>query len=85
MRAKSIKNRLPRVPVFVTDNIDQAAILSDWLISHMSQLKDRGKETSNHMRLLDVSTMQMGETAAELVNVTVLYRVCNSQISSSRN
>ena len=80
MRAKSIKNRLPRVPVFVTDNIDQAAILSNWLISHMGQLKDLVKETSNHVRLIEVSPMQMGEMAAQYIYATVWHREENLKL-----
>ena len=84
MRAKSVKERLPRVPVFVTDNIDQAAMLSDWVISHKGQLKERVKEKSSHVRLTEVSPMQMGEMAAQHIYATVLYGEGNSQITSSK-
>ena len=51
---------MARLPVFITDNMDQASALSDSLMLRTEQMKDIAKGLSNHVRLKNVSTTPMG-------------------------
>lgn len=58
--ARVIKRRIMRVPHFVTDSMQQAHKLSQWLIDHFDELKAKASEVSQHCKLQSLQPWFIG-------------------------
>ncbi|KAJ7393672.1 hypothetical protein OS493_003329 [Desmophyllum pertusum] len=59
-RARVIKRRIMRAPHFVTDSMQQAQKLSEWLTAHLDELKSKASEVSQHCKLQSLQPWFIG-------------------------
>ena len=95
--ARVLNQRMMRAPLFHCHDIEEARFLSDWVIGHIPELRQKISEVSNHAVLTEIEPIMMGravhinfvyetgDAAGQNMTTTTTWHACQWIIQQMRD